>query len=216
MIETEPLRVGRRLHRGDRLVHARRRRCTAQHIEPQLAADDPRHVEQIVDQPRLHARAARDGLDRCSGRCSSNLPVSRICAQPLIAVSGVRSSCETVITNSSFNRAAVSVSRCARCSISSAGASRSLTAFRLIRLPPPARATVSCSAAPCASIWRNSTSSVAGHGQAKQRRRNQSTEPIACRRQSASTSRRSSDTATISGGVLRDAEGGSPSPAHPG
>ena len=62
-VDPDRLGIGRRANRLD---------CTPHQIEqphrprfePELAADRPRHVEQVVHQPRLCARIAIDGLDR--------------------------------------------------------------------------------------------------------------------------------------------------------
>ena len=67
------------------------------HVEAELAGDDARHVEHVVDQPRLRLRVALDRLER-AGRVSlvAGCPVRSIRVQPRIALSGVRSSCESV------------------------------------------------------------------------------------------------------------------------
>ncbi len=69
-------------------------------VDLELAGHDARDVEQIVDELRLHARVA---LDAGQGAEAASSPLSRpersISTQPSIAVSGVRSSCESVARN---------------------------------------------------------------------------------------------------------------------
>ena len=76
------------------------------HVEPHLAGDDAAHVEQVFDQLRLHAGVALDRLEALAAdrrrRC---VPRRSTCDQPRIALSGVRSSCDSVARNSSFMRA---------------------------------------------------------------------------------------------------------------
>ena len=64
-------------------------------VEPQLAGDDARHVEHVLDQLRLRAaRCARSPRAPRGASASSRLRRAQQCAQPRIALSGVRSSCE--------------------------------------------------------------------------------------------------------------------------
>ena len=71
-------------------------------VEPHLAGDDPAHVEQVLDELRLHARVALDDLEPRAHVARRRLPRRSTCDQPRIALSGVRSSCESVARNSSF------------------------------------------------------------------------------------------------------------------
>ncbi len=67
--QRHPARVGGRLDRVHRRLE-RHREVDRQHLEPHRAADDARHVEEILDELRLHARVAVDDLERLglSGR----------------------------------------------------------------------------------------------------------------------------------------------------
>ena len=101
-------------------------------VEAHLARGDPAHVEQVVDELGLHARVALDGLEAASVvRRGPSAPRRRTCDQPRIALSGVRSSCESVARNSSFISLMRSASVRAARSLSSS-ASRS-SAARLRR-----------------------------------------------------------------------------------
>ena len=51
-------------------------------IQPNLAGNRPRHVEQIVDQLRLRLGVALDRLDRAAALILANLPVTSMRAQP--------------------------------------------------------------------------------------------------------------------------------------
>ena len=77
------------------------------HIEPELAGDDARHVEQILDELRLRVGVP---LDRLRARAALSRPDgarSAACASSRAsAFSGVRSSCDSVARNSSFARLA--------------------------------------------------------------------------------------------------------------
>ena len=83
---------------------------------------DPRHVEQVLDELRLHARVALDDVERLGLSRRVERARRSIATQPKIALSGVRSSCETVATNSSLARLSDSAVRRAACSRSSAAA----------------------------------------------------------------------------------------------
>ena len=50
-----------------------RRSTTGVDLQPQLAADDPRHVEQIFDQAHLRHRVALDDLERVGARTNRRL-----------------------------------------------------------------------------------------------------------------------------------------------
>ena len=91
---------------------------------------------------RVCARALRSmvSIAVCRRR-SSRSPDASMCAQPWIAVSGVRSSCDRVIRNSSLSVLAASASRRARRSPSSAPASRSLISPQPDRFDAAARRT---------------------------------------------------------------------------
>ena len=76
-------------------------------VQAQLARDDARNVEQILDELRLRERIALDDGHRL-GRppCRPVPPAPSSRAQPRMALSGVRSSWETTAINSSFARLA--------------------------------------------------------------------------------------------------------------
>ena len=67
--QRDPARVGGRLDRVHRRLE-RHREVDRQHLEPHRAADHARHVEQVFDELRLHARVAVDDVERLglSGR----------------------------------------------------------------------------------------------------------------------------------------------------
>ena len=90
---------------------------TRLHAQAQLARDDPRDVEDVVDELVLRLRVAVDGLQG-PGRGGLVEPARRAAgaAQPTMAFSGVRSSWERVARNSSFSRFAASASSRASCS----------------------------------------------------------------------------------------------------
>ena len=107
VLDADLFGVGGRPHRLDRLaqdigqVHG-------PNLQPQVSADDARHVEQVVDQLGC-ARAFRSIACMAAARCSSRtVPVASIRAHPWMAVSGVRSSCDTVIRNSCSSLSAFS------------------------------------------------------------------------------------------------------------
>ena len=87
-------------------------------LDAQLPADAARGVEDVVDQPRLVLDVA---LDRLVARSTSSASSGRVLAsrwpQPRSALSGERSSCETMARNSSFARLARSASSRSRCSV---------------------------------------------------------------------------------------------------
>ena len=104
----------RRPARRRRSPPARRRSSdTASMFEPQLAADDARHVEQILDQPHLRRGVALDDLERMRARAHRRLRSAGSASSRCTALSGVRISCDSVARNSSFSRDASSAS-CAR------------------------------------------------------------------------------------------------------
>ena len=74
--------------------------------EVELAADDARDVEQILDEPRLRACVAIEAFERARRLLGLARDGRMICSQPRIALSGVRSSCDSAARNSSFNRLA--------------------------------------------------------------------------------------------------------------
>ena len=76
------------------------------HVQPHLAGDDAAHVQQVLDDLRLRAGVALDDLagPRPDRPASSRRRCARICDQPRIALSGVRSSWLSVARNSSFMR----------------------------------------------------------------------------------------------------------------
>ena len=89
---------------------------TRLHVESQLAGDDAGDVEQVLDELRLGVGVALDDLQRPLGRRRVEDARSRsMRAQPRIAFSGVRSSCESVARNSSFSVLAASASARAAC-----------------------------------------------------------------------------------------------------
>ena len=68
--------------------------------ERQLSGDDFGEVEQVVDQRRLRlARRADRAAGRCASCRASSPPRVNMRDQPRIAVSGVRSSCDSVARN---------------------------------------------------------------------------------------------------------------------
>ncbi len=97
-------RFGGRFHRiHRRLDHAGQ--LHAAHVEAQVPGHDAGHVEQVFDELRLRARVPLRPLRARASRCESfRLPLRSSLTQPKIALSGVRSSCETVATNSSLLR----------------------------------------------------------------------------------------------------------------
>ena len=87
-------------HRLDRRLDDRER-VERLHVEPELARDDAAHVEQIVDELRLDARVALDGLEAgpqlvgaAAGRCAAPGPSrgwrSAACAARATAWRGTR------------------------------------------------------------------------------------------------------------------------------
>ena len=120
-------------------------------LEPQLARHDAGHVEQFVDELRLPLGAV---VDRLAGALAlpsvSSRPLRSMSAQPRMALSGVRSSCDTMARNWSFSRFASSAlaraarsrsSSCLRISssrVSSATVDREAFLFlreRMLRVP---------------------------------------------------------------------------------
>ena len=73
--------------------------CTSRRSLPD---GDAAHVEQVFDQLGLHPRVALDGLETLDVVRVVAAPRRRTCAQPRMAFSGVRSSCESVARNSSL------------------------------------------------------------------------------------------------------------------
>src|SRR6266852_5364014 len=77
-------------------------------FEAHLPSDDARDIEEVVDEPdwacalRMIASMARVVVS------ASSWPVPSILAHPYTALSGVRSSCERTVRNSSFARLAAS------------------------------------------------------------------------------------------------------------
>jgi hypothetical protein len=67
-----------------------------------VTIDDAGDVEQIVDQPRLHPRVSLDHAKRVVHARPVLRDRRRMEAQPRMAVSGVRSSWDSVAGNSSF------------------------------------------------------------------------------------------------------------------
>ena len=86
-------------------------RSTRAQVQADLAGHDPLHVEDVGDQLFLALRVADDRVD---GGLPPFVRAARgsrsMCAQPRIALSGVRSSCDSVARNSSFTRPASSAS----------------------------------------------------------------------------------------------------------
>ena len=92
----------RRPHRLDRRLDDRGR-IDRLDVEPQLAGDDAAHVEQVLDELGLDARVPLDDLEPLLDVCAAvTRRLRRICDQPRIAFSGVRSSWDSVARNSSF------------------------------------------------------------------------------------------------------------------
>ena len=112
------------------------------HLEPQLAAHDPRHVEHVVDQAGLRDGVAVDDL-RARASASPDRPgaPSRILVQPSTALSGVRISCDSVARNSSLTRTASSATARAVSAVSiwwrssRSLATRSLTSSMTVMVP---------------------------------------------------------------------------------
>ena len=98
------LGVGGRPHRVERRVDDGARDRPRPELEAQLPGDDARHVEDVVDQLRLQLGVALDHFERAPRGGGSSVPSRSIRLQPRIALSGVRSSCESVARNSSFAR----------------------------------------------------------------------------------------------------------------
>ena len=88
-------------------VHRHRRQIHVADIEQQFAAGDARHIEQVLDEPGLRVRIPIDAFERVLRlRPAGNWPRRSRWTQPTIALSGVRSSCDSVARNSSFRRLA--------------------------------------------------------------------------------------------------------------
>ena len=78
-VQPDLLRFGGRMDRLDRR-HDHFGDAHAAHVEPQLAADDARAVEQIADEARLRLRVALDGLQRRLALLAAEPAVERACA----------------------------------------------------------------------------------------------------------------------------------------
>ena len=72
-------------------------------VEPQLAADDARHVEQVFDQPQLRRGVSLDDLERVIARFHVAAACAGCASSPSTAFSGVRISCDSVARNSSLS-----------------------------------------------------------------------------------------------------------------
>ena len=106
-----PLAFGRRGHRPDRRLHDGRD-VDGPQIELQLAGDDPRHVEQLVDDLVLRGGVPDDGVHGARGLVGRELAaVEQVGPARRWRSSGVRSSWESVARNSSFRPFAASASR---------------------------------------------------------------------------------------------------------
>ena len=93
-----------RAHRLDRGVDERVG-IERLHVEAQLAGHDPAHVEQVLDELGLRrARCARSTRGPRAVRLGAAAVTRSSCAQPRMAFSGVRSSCDSVARNSSLIR----------------------------------------------------------------------------------------------------------------
>ena len=100
-----------------------RRHVERPDLEVELAGDDARAVEDVLDEPDLGAwRCARWCRRRAGTRSGRAAPDCSMRAQPRIALSGVRSSCEAVDRKSSLARLASSAASRAVRSLSSSRA----------------------------------------------------------------------------------------------
>ena len=105
-VDADRLGVGGGAHRVDRRLDDAHR-VDLGDAQAQLAGDDARDVEQVLDQLGLQRGVAVDGLERARRVCASRgaRRASRR-VQPTMALSGVRSSCDSVARNSSLMRLA--------------------------------------------------------------------------------------------------------------
>ena len=142
-----PFALGGRPHHVERRVDDLRQ-VDRPDLEPQLAGDDARHVEHVLDELRLRLGVALDG-SRARAPCSagSTFAERSTRAQPSMALSGVRSSCETVARNSSLSRLACCsrTSNCARSSSMRRRSAISRLSSRFARDSSAVRAPTSCS-----------------------------------------------------------------------
>ena len=110
-------------------------RSTSRAADLDLAGDDAGVVQQVGDEPRLRLDPTVDGGQPAGQRGGVALSpaAGRMCIQPTMAVSGPRSSCETVATNSSLSWSAASArsrAACSRTSSASRPCSTRLTSVR--------------------------------------------------------------------------------------
>ena len=97
-----------------------------------------------------------DGLRRLS---SLSIPPSSIRAQPRIAVSGVRSSCDTTAINSSFARDERSATSRASCAATSSR-SRSASGLPLLDMATAIELAITSSSAPIVASVRRSRENI--------------------------------------------------------
>ena len=102
-LDPHALGLGGQMHDLDRRGNDFRQ-LNALHVEPHFSGNDAAHVQQIFDQLGLR-RALRRMTSSPSIRSASlDSPTFKSSAQPRMALSGVRISCERLARNSSFAR----------------------------------------------------------------------------------------------------------------